>query len=86
MRLENTFDVSNVGTKVVNLKKYQPCVEYRPVKFFIKEDGAVNGPSFAILAKHPVLGYVIMQVSASMFGIAFEKIKHLYEDAANEES
>lgn len=79
--LPNTFHVRKVGKNKIDLS----CgawrfYEFRPIEFFIKDDGAKDdGPSFAIVGKNLSGAVGIMQVSAKMFRVVYEDLKEIYE-------
>ena len=78
--LPNTFHVVNVGKAKIGLHG-QDIIHFRPIKFFIKEDGMINGkPSFAILGVKHGGTQAIMEVSSEMFRVAYEELKKIYGD------
>lgn len=78
--LTNTFDVTNVGKGLIEFKNQKFTTEYRPIKFFIKEDGSINDkPSLAILGVKQNGDQAIMQISSDMFRVAYEALKEIYE-------
>lgn len=78
--LPNTFDVTLVGKGPIKLQDNW-VTEYRPIKFFIKDDGMINGnPSFAILGVKHDGAQGIMEISSEMFRVAYEELKKVYGD------
>ena len=81
--LPNTFDVTNVGKGLIELGN-NLVTEFRPIKFFIKEDGTIDDkPSFAILGVKQNGEQGIMQLSSSMFRLAFEEMEKIYYKDTN---
>lgn len=78
--LPNTFHVTHVGSGPIELSGMNTVYEFRPIEFFIKEDGAKDdGPSFAIVGQTHFGAKCIMQISAKMFRVAYEEMKKIYE-------